>query len=89
MCVSLIKEFFQIYWMKLNLFKYFELYVHAYISDHFNGKHFCCSEPLQAYSFGEASGTPRRNNLNVCSRLTYKEVANLLASLQPTCNAQL
>ena len=77
MCVSLIKEYLQIYWIKIDVFKYFEFYAYAYTSDHFNGKHFSCNEPLQA----DNSGTPRHINLATYSRLTCEEVANLLVSL--------
>ena len=86
MCVSLIKENLQIYKIKMNLFKYFELYVEAYTSDHFNGKRFCCSEPPQADNREQTSGTPRQN---AYCRLSCKEVANLFASLEPTWNARL
>ena len=50
MWVRVTKENLQIYLIKMNLFKYFELYVHAYTSDHFNVKSFWCSEPPQADS---------------------------------------
>ena len=89
MCVSLIKENLQIFCIKMSLFKYFELYAHAYTSDRFNGKRLYCSEPPQADSREEASGTPWHISSNAYSRLSCKGVINLLASLQPTCNARL
>ena len=69
----------------MNLFKYVELYVHAYTSDHFIIERFCCDEPPQADSREDArhaSGTPRQISLDAYSRLTCKEVASLLANLQ-------
>ena len=85
MWVSLIKENLQIYWLKMILFKYFELYVHTYTSDYFNEKRFCCSELPQADSREDArlvSSTPQHSSLDAYSRLTNGEVASLLARLQ-------
>ena len=65
-----IKENFQTYWIKMNLFKYFELYVHANTSDYFNIERFCCNESPLADSREDArlaSGTPRHDSLDAYS----------------------
>ena len=66
----------------MNLIKKFELYVHVYTSDHFNGKRFYCGEPSQADGRKEASNT-------TTSQLERFEPTNLIATLQPLCNARL